>query len=390
MSKAGETAASVPATGGTGMDAVLSDLAGSLESLADETCARIYADLEAYSQIEPTALASAVDRNLRTALTALRQRVVPPPESLDGAAQTARERYESGVPVEEIVRGFRVSIALIHERFVDLAVVGRLPVEEIVSGSHILWGVGDAFTTRIITAYHAIELDAALRNAQYRASAVRALLAGEPLDGTALSALDLHASYAAVRCEVPATMDAEKVRRLLETSGSANSSGAMVVADGGTCLGVVSARPADPGLPVGLGPFVGPDDLPRSDRIARLALRLAQRLRRRGVQSVEELGWRLAAVSRPDAWRLYADRFLSPLAAEGPFGDEVLAAVRAWLELGQSIPRAAARLTVHVNTVRYRLRRFEELTGAELGDPDDVVGIWWALELGDPSSFELS
>ena len=373
----------------TTLDDVLGALGDSLDSLTEETCLRIYQELDSYAAVEPEALASAVSRNLRTALTALRDQRVPHPGTLDGAALTARERYETGVPVEEIVRGFRISISLIHERFVDLAISKGLPVEAAVAGSRTMWGVGDAFTTRIITTYQALELDKALRNAQHRAAVVRALLAGETPDDATLVALNADGLYASVRCEVPPADNAERVRRHLETSGSLDSTRALVVLDGGICIGSVAARPADPGQPVGMGPFVRPDDLPRSDRIARQALRLAQRLGRQGVQSVDDLGWRLAAASRPDVWRFYADRFLVPVLAEGQFGDEVLQTMRAWLAQGGSIPKAAEALTVHVNTVRYRLRRYEELTDAELGDPENLIGITWALELGDPDTFSL-
>jgi len=371
------------------LDAVLAALQKSLDDLTEATCARIYRELDAYARIQPESLASASARNLRTALLALRDSEVPDPGSLDGAAQTARERYTAGVPVVDIVRGFRISIALIHERFVDLAVSMGLGVEITVKGSRVLWGVGDAFTTRIITEYQAIALDTALRDAQHRAAAVRTLLAGEPYDDLTLAGIDPSSRYAAVRCDVPHSHGAERVRKLLESSGSRANLPALVVFDGGTCLGVVATRPADPRLAVGLGPFVALDDLARSDRIAKQALRLAQRQGRRGIQSIEELGWRLAAVSRPDVWRLYWERFVAPLAQEGVFGDEILAAVRAWLTGTQSVAKAAKALTVHVNTVRYRLRRFEELCGADLADPDDLVGVWWALELGNPDTFTL-
>jgi DNA-binding PucR family transcriptional regulator len=39
----------------------------------------------------------------------------------------------------------------------------------------------------------------------------------------------------------------------------------------------------------------------------------------------------------------------------------------------------AAEMFVHVNTLRYRLRRFEELTGTSLRCVDDLVEIWWAI-----------
>jgi hypothetical protein len=40
---------------------------------------------------------------------------------------------------------------------------------------------------------------------------------------------------------------------------------------------------------------------------------------------------------------------------------------------------AAERLFVHPNTVRYRLRRYEELTGVDLRETEDAFRVWWAL-----------
>ena len=101
---------------------------------------------------------------------------------------------------------------------------------------------------------------------------------------------------------------------------------------------------------------------------------------------MENSGWRLAAGSRPDVWQSYYSQFMGPVLDQGPFGEEILETVRAWLAQGNSVQRAAEALRVHVNTVRYRLRRYEDLTLTSL---DDVVGITWALELGDPSSYLL-
>ena len=365
------------------LTAVLGPLGESLPELAVSTCDQIYAELDSYVDIPSDALTAAVNRNLRTAMDALRSGLVPHPAHLDGAAQTARERFEAGVPVEEIVRGFRISIALIHERFVDLAVTLGLTAEATVAGVRLMWGVADAFTTRIITEYHALEVDTALRDAQRRVTAVRALLAGEDVDDVTLAELDAAAPYAAIRCEVDDEASAESLRRRLEEAGSLPSSAALVVVDAGQCRGLVARRP-EVAEAVGIGPFGRLDDLPRSDRVARQSLRLARRLGRSGPQGIEELGWRLAAAGRPDVGQHYADMFLTPLDAEGDFGGELKAAVRAWLANGRSIPRAAGALRVHVNTMRYRLSRFTDLTGCDLDDPDDLVGVTWALELGAP------
>lgn len=76
---------------------------------------------------------------------------------------------------------------------------------------------------------------------------------------------------------------------------------------------------------------------------------------------------------------------VAPLEAEGEFGQFLLETVRAYLAHGLSIPRAAASIPVHVNTLRYRLKRFQELTGADLHDPEHLIEVSWALA-GDPGA----
>lgn len=368
------------------LEAVLARLEAALPRLADDTCAQIYRDLDSYQGVDRTALESSVARNLRISLTALRDGRAPAPGSLTEAAQTARERHVVGVPVEEIIRAFRVSISLIHEHFVDAALSVGVPVGDVITGSRVLWAVGDSFTTRVVTTYHDLEVEAALVNARRRAAAVRAVLAGGTPPDPAVFAIDPQRRYAVIRCIVPDGVSAEKLRSGLERTGSLGDAKAFVVLDEDACLGMVVARPADPahGVAAGMGDFVPLEEMPRSDRAARLALQLALRLGRTGVQGTAELGWRLAAAARPDVGRQYADRFLAPVEAEGAFGVEMLAALRAWLRNGRSMQRTAEALTVHVNTVRYRLSRYATLTGCDLDDPDDLIGLIWALELGMP------
>ena len=44
------------------------------------------------------------------------------------------------------------------------------------------------------------------------------------------------------------------------------------------------------------------------------------------------------------------------------------------------IEETARALHVHPNTLRHRLRRFEEATDANLRNASDVIELWWALE----------
>ncbi|MFJ5773195.1 PucR family transcriptional regulator [Streptomyces sp. NPDC093094] len=64
-------------------------------------------------------------------------------------------------------------------------------------------------------------------------------------------------------------------------------------------------------------------------------------------------------------------RCLAPLAHCGPaHGRRLAQTLLAWLETRGGAPEVAARLGVHPQTVRYRLRQIRELWGDEIDDPD--------------------
>ncbi|WP_406257458.1 PucR family transcriptional regulator [Streptomyces nigra] len=66
-----------------------------------------------------------------------------------------------------------------------------------------------------------------------------------------------------------------------------------------------------------------------------------------------------------------AVRCLAPLEHCGPsHGRRLTETLLAWLETRGGAPEVAARLGVHPQTVRYRLRQIRELWGAEIDDPD--------------------
>ncbi|WP_156178962.1 PucR family transcriptional regulator [Saccharothrix sp. ST-888] len=57
------------------------------------------------------------------------------------------------------------------------------------------------------------------------------------------------------------------------------------------------------------------------------------------------------------------------------------ASTAAWLDAVGNIAQAAERLSVHPNTLKYRLRRARELFGLDLDHPDDRLSCWLQLRL---------
>ncbi|MEV4677800.1 helix-turn-helix domain-containing protein [Actinomadura sp. NPDC049382] len=70
---------------------------------------------------------------------------------------------------------------------------------------------------------------------------------------------------------------------------------------------------------------------------------------------------------------------------DDPFHRELAETALAYLDHGGRIGPTAAALHVHGNTVKYRIRRFQQLTGRPLLDPAGGAAVartanrWWAL-----------
>ncbi|ANY08958.1 PucR family transcriptional regulator [Pseudonocardia sp. HH130630-07] len=81
-----------------------------------------------------------------------------------------------------------------------------------------------------------------------------------------------------------------------------------------------------------------------------------------------------------DVRRGYAAQVLGPvLDHDARSGTGLLATLDAFLDESGSWSRTAARLHLHVNTVRYRIGRIEELTGRDLASFADRVDLYLAL-----------
>ena len=67
---------------------------------------------------------------------------------------------------------------------------------------------------------------------------------------------------------------------------------------------------------------------------------------------------------------------------------ELLATLRAYLECGRSLEATSKLLFVHANTVRYRLRRIQEILGEDATDPRTALVLQVALILGSITDSE--
>jgi purine catabolism regulator len=100
------------------------------------------------------------------------------------------------------------------------------------------------------------------------------------------------------------------------------------------------------------------------------------------VATYKELGSFALLLSLQDdeALRLFCDSILGPIeAGEGHYGGELMRSLEAFIEENGQWERAAKRLYCHRHTLRYRIRRVEELTGRNLSSARDRIEFWLAL-----------
>src|SRR5690606_39201266 len=129
------------------------------------------------------------------------------------------------------------------------------------------------------------------------------------------------------------------------------------------------------------GVMSGPAGLRGGVEEARHARRLAE-ARGGGVVTSDEIYTHslLLATVPDDIRRSFATRLLEPLFDyDKRHRSELVRTLGTFLECAGSWNLCAERLHVHVNTVRYRIRRVEELTGRDLSTMADRVDLFLAL-----------
>ncbi|MDI6409569.1 PucR family transcriptional regulator ligand-binding domain-containing protein [Streptomyces albus] len=168
----------------------------------------------------------------------------------------------------------------------------------------------------------------------------------------------------------------------------ASDGGAAVAACAEFAATAPSAQPgrrpegsAEEGLAIGVS---APAGLPAAAVAFKQADQALSVARRRGVPLVEHEDVAAGSVLpllADDAVRAFADGLLRSLREHDANGrGDLVASLRAWLSRHGQWDAAAAELGVHRHTLRYRMRRVEEILGRSLDDPDVRMELWLALK----------
>jgi PucR-like helix-turn-helix protein len=356
---------------------LVAEIEGELDTLVPEIGDRIRAEIPDFRRLPAETLARAIRGNVTRALTALRHLRPPTDAELEQAAEIGRERAEQGLTVDAVLHAYRVSVTAVWSRFGELARERGADVASVLAFSETLWVWADAVMDIVAAAHREIELEQAREEQQRRDAFLLALLTGT------LDAAELRRDSATFG------LDADREFIPFRARGTLSHRVAVALAgDGGMIMsldrdlaGIATRAPvALPGIVTGLGPPARLEALPAAFALASRVLQTALAFGQEGAFTLADLSIRPAIVADDALGDAFAARYLEPLAGLGRLGAELEETLRTWFDQGMRVEDAARALHVHPNTLRHRLRRFEETTGTTLRDPRHLVELWWALE----------
>ncbi|MFE3036696.1 PucR family transcriptional regulator [Streptomyces canus] len=217
-----------------------------------------------------------------------------------------------------------------------------------------------------------------------RAPSAAALAAAADTNGDPLGALTEIVESAAARSgeSVLVVPEGERLVVLAADGGAAVSACAEYMVALEAARTREQAAAGDEGeLVVGVSAPAGPIAAAAAYKQAEQALSVARRRGRVYVEHEQLASGSVLPLLADDAVRAFADGLLRPLYEHDATGrGDLVASLRAWLSRHGQWDAAAADLGVHRHTLRYRMRRVEEILGRSLDDPDVRMELWLALK----------
>jgi DNA-binding PucR family transcriptional regulator len=361
---------------------LVAEIDAEMDALVEQIGDRIREEIPDFRRLPAETLARAIRGNVGRALTALRDLRPPTDTELEMAAEIGRERAEQGLTVDAVLHAYRVSVTAVWSRFGELARERGADVTTVLAFSETLWVWADAVMDIVGAAHREVELEQAREEQQRRDAFLLALLTGT-LDAAELRrdsgtfGLDADREFIAFRARDTAPARPQSHRVAVALAGDDG----LVMSLDRDLAGIATRAPGSlAGIVVGIGPAARLEALPAAFAMASRALQTAVAFGQEGAFSLADLSIRPAIVADEVLGDAFAARYLEPLAGLGRLGTELEDTLRTWFDQGMRVDDTARALHVHPNTLRHRLRRFEETTGTTLRDPRHMVELWWALE----------
>ncbi|MHB1575952.1 MAG: PucR family transcriptional regulator [Candidatus Dormibacteria bacterium] len=380
--------------------AVLAGLAKSLllrlDGIAERTVQAILERDPGYRQerfLSLDELQRSVRDSLSEYLGALARLPQGGPPSKEQAWATGRSRAELGVPLESVLRAYRLGGSVIWEELLEEA-RGRpdRPTDDLMEAAYLVWQLTDELSAAVGTAYRHSEAGLVGRDQTRRQGILRGLLSGVLVEKELVFVaeslgLPERGPYQVVVVEPQESTAAEFL-------GGLGIRSAWVVQEGRQCgllaLPTAGAEMVRAGLErmiplrAGLSPeFADLSETGVAYRQAELAVRSIP-AHQHAIASLDDRLPSALLVASPELARRLAITVLGRVLALPSQERHTLLRTLGFFLKGDGSPAAAARrVPCHRNTVLNRLNRIRELTGCDPAVPGGASRLGLALEAAE-------
>lgn len=316
---------------------------------------------------------------------------------LEAPRRTGRRRADQRVPLALVQNAFRSSFECMWQMIVAAAAeTESVSDADLVSIAGEIWTFHDTFTSAMMNAFNETVALLMLRRDQERSALVEAVLQGgmgdakTVHDAANLLALPYQGTFAVVAADAPGL--AQHALPNVEPVLRARDIGSAWRLTPDLHLGIVSMR-STAGMAelvdvlrslatsrVGVSPsFSRLDQTPHALHLARNAL-AAGTAGAAAVTVFDDSPLPMLVVSAPTTAAAISRKILGPILELTDTDRELLITTMAvYFEVDGSASQAAERLHCHPNTVRYRLRRIEKLSGRSFERKLDSAELYIAL-----------
>ena len=366
------------------ISAVWDTVESELDELADRAATRIAGQMSIYGELPAGVLVAALRANFARGLEVLRSQAPPSSETVQDFVEAATDRALQGFPLQDVLRAYRIGLGVMWERLSPLVTRHDLHAADVLSVASTLRSWEDAVTDAVADAHSGVGIQLAREDQQRRDTFLRALVAGA-LQGEDLRrasegfGLDPEQTYVPARIRaVPGGWPHGLTHRVEQALGGRPGVVGQVDRDV-VSIALVAPDPV-PDTTVAVGPPAELALLQASFAVATRALQTGSAFGMTGLVDLGSLSIRPAVLTDAALGALFEARRLAPLEELGALGVELEGTLRRWFELGMRHEETARDLHLHPNTLRHRLRRYEEVTGSSLRDITTLTELHWALE----------
>ncbi len=354
-----------------------------LPEIATRVLTEIRARVPAYTAIRNEDILASVQGLLGAVVTHAKTAEQPSRELLEPFEEHAQRRAFDGVPLDALLQaihiGSREIIAVLDEEFQNAGV----PVEGLLQMRDLAWEWANGITSTVARLHGDLEEQRLRRERSRRTEFVRTLLLGtHPGDRLRANAsrfgLALDRPYVPFCSRPTSRRDALDIASTILRTGADGGLSPVVETLDGDLVGLSPTLPQVSGHLVAVGEPMVIDQVHQSFADACAALDAAHAFEMTGTFMLEDLGPRPLVVTAERAAERLDRRVLAPF-PDDPEPNEIERTVLDYLNHDQDAEGTARRMCVHVNTVRYRVGRFRELTGLDLRRTEDLVAAWWLL-----------